>query len=250
MHYRLAIINLLIIFCLSSCQSINDTRENTGIPQFSVIFSFDDGPDEHTTAKLLDILNKHQITAIFCLLGKNAEQYPELARRINNEGHYIINHGYSGRWVIGMNKNNFRNNLLMSEKAISAAIGQKITPKLYRPHGGYYNSKQREILTEENYHIVPATIRAYDANESSANIQWVINTIIKKSIKNNGGIILLHDGRDSYSQRLIELEKNPEGPYNRSWIPEAVEEIIRTLSENGFNFPNPENFINSLVKKK
>jgi len=225
----------LALFFLSSCQTINSSRTELGIPYSVVYFSFDDGPDVHATTRLLDILGKYQIRALFCLLGENAEQYPELVRRIHNEGHYIANHGYSDKHAYRMDKDEFRNNLIRGETAISAALGLQMNPKLYRPHGGFYNSKQEKICIDEGYSIVPVTIRVYDAVLSGTSRRRAIRQTINKLEKQGGGLILLHDGRDSYSRREKKLKRNPDGAFNRSWIPETVEKIINVLLEEGFD---------------
>jgi len=58
--------------------------------------------------------------------------------------------------------------------------------------------------------------------------------------KKNGGIILLHDGRDSHFRMERKLSKNPQGIFDRSWIPGAVEEIIIVLLGKGFTLASPK----------
>jgi len=229
---------LLTIILLFSCQSIKSNRAELDIPHSIVYFSFDDGPDAHgnTTDRLLDILKKYQITALFCLLGENAEQYPDLVKRIHGEGHYLANHGYSDQWAIKMNDDEFRNNLKRGEAAIANALGYNELPyRLYRPHGGFYNKKQEQICIDEGYTIIPVTVRVYDAIYNVSDRKKVIRKTVNIVKMKNGGLILLHDGRDSHPRREIMLEKNPNSPYNRSWIPETVEEIIIALLDSGFN---------------
>ena len=103
-----------------------------------MILSFDDGPNVHrnTTSALLDVLKKYNIRAMFSLLGENAEQNPGLVRRIHEEGHIIINHGYCDKWVKNMGNAEFTENLKKGEEAIISALGKPVHPRLYRPHGG------------------------------------------------------------------------------------------------------------------
>ena len=229
---------LFTVFFLSSCQTINRSSEALGIPPYTVILSFDDGPNAHsdTTARLLDVLKKYEIHALFSLLGENAEAYPELVRRIHDEGHYIVNHGYSDKFARRMRDEEFRNNLIIGEKAISAALGEELFPKLYRPHGGFYSSRQKGICSEEGYTLFLSSVRVHDAVLSEAKQGRVVREIIEKIEENNGGIILLHDDRDSHFRKEKKLEKNLRGAYDRSWIPQAVEEIIIALLEKGYTF--------------
>ena len=231
-------VNLCLIFLFllfSSCQSINHSRTDIGIPAFSVLFSFDDGPNGETTKQLLDVLKKYQVKAIFSLLGENAERYPDIVKRIYDEGHYIANHGYSDKWAYRMNDEEFRNNLIRADEIFSSIIGRELKPKLYRPHGGYYKSRQERIFTGEGFSLVPGSIRIYDATLKEKDKQKAFKKIIEKIEKEKGGIILLHDGRDSHLRMERELEKKPDGAFNCSWIPGFVEEVIIELLSKGYD---------------
>jgi peptidoglycan/xylan/chitin deacetylase (PgdA/CDA1 family) len=223
-------------FLLFACQTINRSSAEAGVPPSVVIFSFDDGPNAQgeVTARLLDVLKRYEIRALFALLGENAEKYPDLVRRIYNEGHQIINHGYFDTFAIRMDEDAFRENLVMGESAIFAAIGKEFKPKLYRPHGGFYSLGQEKIFREAGYTIVPVSIRLYDAVLDGTKRSEVVKKAIEKIEKEGGGLILLHDGRGSHVRMEKELEKNPRGAFDRSWIPEAVEEMIVELLGRGY----------------
>lgn len=60
-----------------------------------IAFTFDDGPDPCYTPELLDLLKEHGIKATFFVLGKKAQQYPELIERMHREGHQIGIHNYT-----------------------------------------------------------------------------------------------------------------------------------------------------------
>jgi len=230
---------VLISVCLSSCKTMNitSTNEKVGLPPSKVVFTFDDGPNQHenTTERLLDVLNKYEVKGVFCLIGVNVENNPEIVRRIYNEGHIIVNHGYSDKIAYFMNDNEFRENLLQGERAITDALGFEISPKLYRPNGGIYNAAKNKMINEEGYVVVPYTTgNAMDPYTTYDKKGKLIKKIIEKIEKQNGGIILLHDGRDSHERNKKELQKKPNSAYNRSWIPEAVEEIIIALLDKRF----------------
>jgi peptidoglycan/xylan/chitin deacetylase (PgdA/CDA1 family) len=238
---------ILLLFFLCSCKTITHSRAELGIAPSVVYFSFDDGPNAQgdTTARLLDVLKKYRIQAMFCLLGENAEQYPELVRRMFDEGHYIANHGYSDKLASGMKPEQFRDNLVRGGAAISAALGHDMYPKLYRPHGGFYNSAKEKIIRDEGYILVPGNIRVYDAVIDGTKQSKVVEQVIRKIEKQGGGIVLLHDARDSYVQTEAQLVKNPCGVFDRSWIPDAVEKIIPVLLDRGFILNSPD-FLTSI----
>jgi peptidoglycan/xylan/chitin deacetylase (PgdA/CDA1 family) len=243
-HKHAPLYALLIPLLLSSCRSINNHRRELNIPPSVVYLSFDDGPNgrDDTTARLLDVLKKYQIKAIFCLLGENAERYPELVKRIYDEGHSIVNHGYSSKWASKMNDDEFRNNLLRGEAAISSALGHDLFPRLYRPQGGYYTRAQEKIIRDQGYILVLNNIRAYDAVIDGTKQGEVVRNIVRKVEKQGGGIILLHDAKDSGERAETNLSKNPGGVYNRSWIPDTVERIITVLLGKGFILNSSDNF--------
>ncbi|MBK0348499.1 polysaccharide deacetylase family protein [Aerococcaceae bacterium zg-ZJ1578] len=64
-------------------------------PRLLVALTFDDGPHPDITPQVLDILNEYQIKGTFFVTGANVDKYPELAKRIVDEGHYIGNHTYN-----------------------------------------------------------------------------------------------------------------------------------------------------------
>ena len=60
-----------------------------------ILFTFDDGPHPTLTPIILNILKEHNIHAIFFVIGKNAEENPEIIKRIIANGHQIGIHTYS-----------------------------------------------------------------------------------------------------------------------------------------------------------
>lgn len=64
----------------------------TGDPE--LIFTFDDGPNKDLTPLVLDTLAKHQIKAVFFLVGEMAAQpqAPAILERMLREGHILANH--------------------------------------------------------------------------------------------------------------------------------------------------------------
>ncbi|MCL2066650.1 MAG: polysaccharide deacetylase family protein [Treponema sp.] len=235
---------LIAIFTLfaGGCNTITKANHEFEIDRMAVILTFDDGPNSNadTTAHVLDVLKKHDITAMFALLGVNATRNPELTRRIHDEGHFIINHGYSDKFAINMKNGEFRENLRNGEAAITEALGAPLNIRLYRPHGDFYRRRHERIWQEEGWILLGGNIRAYDAVIREAEKDKVKRRIIGKTLKKGGGIILLHDARDSYLRMEVGLAKKPSGPFNRSWIPEILEEIIIDLLEKGYNFVVPE----------
>lgn len=68
------------------------TRISTTEPV--VALTFDDGPHPEFTPQLLDLLAKYDASATFFMVGKAAQKYPDLIRRVAGGGHAIGNHSW------------------------------------------------------------------------------------------------------------------------------------------------------------
>src|SRR4029077_24136 len=69
-------------------------REGGDGDERAVSLTFDDGPDPTWTSLILDVLKRDGIKASFFIVGSRAELYPDLVRRIVEEGHELGNHTY------------------------------------------------------------------------------------------------------------------------------------------------------------
>jgi peptidoglycan/xylan/chitin deacetylase (PgdA/CDA1 family) len=157
-----------------------------------IAFTFDDGPDPIYTPQLLDMLKKHNVKATFFVLGSKAEQYPQIIKRIHEEGHLIGIHNYvhASNWLMTP--------WAVKNKQIkrSADIVETITgtrPNYYRPPWGILNLWGFFLKFE--YHLVFWSVMAYD---------WR-SQVDKNKMKNNllhsitdGSVILLHDSGDTF----------------------------------------------------
>lgn len=75
-----------------------------------IALTFDDGPHPTYTPLLLDGLAKRKVKATFFITGENAEAYPELVKRMQEEGHLIGNHTYSHIQLTQGNRENLKEN--------------------------------------------------------------------------------------------------------------------------------------------
>ena len=60
-----------------------------------VALSFDDGPNEPYTSRLLDTLDTYNVKATFFQVGRCAQRFPSTTRRVVQSGHVLGNHSYS-----------------------------------------------------------------------------------------------------------------------------------------------------------
>src|SRR5947209_611735 len=81
---------------------------------------------ERNTLRLLEILQRHGVTATFFVLGEVAERFPRLAQRIAAAGHEIGSHGFEHRPVSQMTRQEFREDVRRSLRVVEDATGQAV----------------------------------------------------------------------------------------------------------------------------
>ena len=185
-----------------------------------VAFTFDDGPSVPYTAQILDILKNEKIHATFFVLGTNAEKYPELLRRIKNEGHAIGNHTYTHPRIPVLSPPTVHNELAKTSQIVYAITGAH--PTLFRPP--YLHSSFFAELTVwlSGYQTVLCTIDAIDWKKKSPRVEHT--ALLRRAAP--GSIFLFHDGE----------EKNPSKKYDRADTVRALPSLIRSLKRRGYRF--------------
>lgn len=80
----------------------------------------------YSMGKLLDLLEQHGVQATCFILGKVAEEHPELVRKIHAAGHEIATHGYSHEKVYNLTPDRFRDELRRSIRLLQDLTGERI----------------------------------------------------------------------------------------------------------------------------
>jgi len=179
-----------------------------------VALTFDDGPHPLYTEPLLDGLKERGVVATFFITGGRAETYPEIVKRIHDEGHLIGNHTYSHIQLSKNNLEEFARELSLTSQIIADITGQETL--FVRPPYGLWDIR---LETELNMFPVMWTVDPRDWARS--NVSGIVNDVVKK-IKPND-IILLHDDyNSSYKAALIIIDRLLEQGYEFV----TVEEIL------------------------
>lgn len=153
-----------------------------------IAITFDDGPSEKLTPKLLDILAAHHIKATFFVIGQNAADYPEILKRTLKEGHEIGNHSWSHPNFGKMSDENVRRELKKTDDAITAACG--VRPTLMRPPYGSITTRQKRWIHDEfGYRIILWDVDPLDWKRPGPKV--VTSRIVKET--RSGSIVLSHD---------------------------------------------------------
>lgn len=163
-----------------------------------VALTFDDGPDLEFTPKILDKLKQHNVKATFFLLGENAEKFPNVVKRIANEGHVIGNHTYSHPNLAKVNDAEYRNQIIKTEEILNRLAGY--APKFIRPPYGEILEDQLKWATEQNFMIVQWSVDTVDWKGVSADT--ITNNVLGNSFP--GSVILQHSTPGGHLQGSVE----------------------------------------------
>ena len=193
-----------------------------------VFLTFDDGPSQTVTPKVLDTLKSEKIKATFFLLGSRVELEPDIVKREYEEGHYLASHGYSH--VYSQIYASPQSVLEEYNKCISAirnAIGQpEYNPHLFRYPGGYWGGKYASVKKEalqllEQNDILHIDWNALTSDAAGAKTtEEFISELDKTVPKHNSVVVLMHDAG------------------NKTATANALPTIIKYFRDQGFEFEN------------
>ncbi len=176
-----------------------------------VALTFDDGPDAVYTPKLLDGLEERKVKATFFLLGKQAERYPDIVKRIHEEGHLVGTHSYEHVNLCTVSEKEAIRQVLKTNELIQELTDEY--PQYIRPPYGCWSRKldNKIGMIEVDWDIDPL-----DWNRSNSR---VIAKLVTDKVQ-EGDIILMHDASDSSVK--------------------AAFQIIDTLKKQGYEFVTVE----------
>ena len=153
-----------------------------------VAMTFDDGPHESLTPQLLDMLRARNIRATFYLVGRRVAMYPDLTRRIAEEGHEIGNHTWSHPRLTSLGNDGLLRELDRTSLAIQEATGHP--PITMRPPYGLLSTRQRALIYESRH--FPTVLWSVDPEDwRRPGSSVVANRIVSRS--HRGAVILAHD---------------------------------------------------------
>ncbi|XKK62383.1 polysaccharide deacetylase family protein [Streptomyces sp. ARC32] len=152
-----------------------------------IALTFDAGPSENS-ARLLDILKEKQVPATFFLLGKrHIDTYPELVRRMADEGHEVASHTWTHKILTDTDPDEIRDELERPNKEIERLTGKR--PTLMRPPQGRTDDTVHDICRELGLAEVLWSVTAKDYKTNDSDL--ITERVLDQSSRD--GIILLHD---------------------------------------------------------
>ena len=157
-----------------------------------VALTFDDGPDPDTTREVLEILSKRGVKATFFVIGKKAEQHPDVVRDIVDAGHAIGVHSFAHDRLFSLRgARRVRDDLERAVRTIEEIT--KTRPVLFRPPIGHTSPTIARVADELDLIVVGWTVAARDGIERTR-VQDVV-TRVDRGLE-DGAIVAMHDAAE------------------------------------------------------
>lgn len=185
-----------------------------------IALTFDDGPHPYFTPKILDVLDKHDVTASFFVVGNRLEKFPDITWQTCQLGHTIGNHTYSHPSLLFSGRKTVLAEMSHCDRLITQIIGKKAA--LFRPPFGRCNFAAYSVAQMLGYEIVFWSLdpRDWERKRPATIINQVVNQI------HPGAIVLLHDGQGDVISK------------DRSASVEVLEKIIPIIKRSGYDLVN------------
>ena len=189
--------------------SVDALRQYDGVylgdPGEQVIYlTFDAGYENGCTAKILDTLKKHEVSAAFFLVGNYIERNADLVRRMAEEGHIVANHTMHHYDMSKLSdKAAFQKELTDLEALYKETTGADM-PKYYRPPQGIYSEENLRMAKELGYKTVFWSLAYVDWNNDSQPTKEAAFGKLLPRI-HNGAVVLLHSTSQTNAEILDEL---------------------------------------------
>ena len=166
--------------------------------------TFDAGYENGCTAKILDVLKKHQVPAAFFLVGNYIERNADLVRRMVDEGHIVGNHTMHHYDMSKLSdKAQFSKELTDLEALFKDTTGQDM-PKYYRPPQGTYSEENLKMAKDLGYRTVFWSLAYVDwNNDAQPTKEQAFQKLLPRT--HDGAVILLHSTSQTNAAILDEL---------------------------------------------
>lgn len=152
-----------------------------------VALTFDWSYGSEVAIPVLDLLKEQDIKCTFFISGPAALKYPEISKRIANEGHEVASHGHEHVDLDKLAPAQIKENILDAHKNIKKATGKEAS--LIRCPNGAWNDTVLKAANEINYTVIQWHTDSLDWFKDRSSDQ--IAQRVLKGV-HPGDIILMH----------------------------------------------------------
>ncbi|MFF0226107.1 glycosyltransferase [Streptomyces sp. NPDC004629] len=192
------------------------------VPDHHLVLTFDDGPDPTWTPKVLDVLKKHHAHAVFFVTGTMTSRYPDLVKRMVDEGHEVGLHTFNHPDLSYQSKKRIDWELSQNQLAITGAAG--IRTSLFRPpYSSFADAMDNKSWPVTEYIGSRGYITVVNNTDSEDWKKPGVDEIIRRATPHHGkgAIVLMHDSGGDRHQTV-----------------QALDRFLPELQERGYRFDN------------
>lgn len=170
---------------------LDSARQIVGhqLPPKTVVLTFDDGPAPRFTEGVLEVLDRHQIKAVFFEVGQNVRRMPDQSARIARAGHAVGNHSLTHAYLPRLG----RADLLIEIDATSEAIktATSAAPMLFRAPYGAQTEQIAQVARDRGMKMVLWSVDSLDWKDPLP--ESIVERVSRQLDHDRRGIILFHD---------------------------------------------------------
>lgn len=183
---------------------------NVQTDESKIALTFDSAWGAEDIDSILTTLKNENIKATFFVLGQWAEKYPDVIKRIADEGHDVANHSDTHPHITSLSYEEIKNEIKNANEKIETISGKK--NDLFRAPYGEYNDNVIKAAEELGFYTIQWDVDSLDWKNPGKDA--IINRVVDKC--KNGSIILMHNGTEQTAN--------------------ALPDMIKKLKEKGFEF--------------
>lgn len=196
--------------------TLDDYRRAVGGPAFpshAIALTIDDGPHPVWTPRVLRLLDRFHVPALFCMIGNQVRGHESIARSVVHDGHQVANHTWSHPMKLARQRvADMRREIIRAQDSIYSTTSR--APMLFRAPGGAWSPALFRTL--QGTHMVPLDWSDDPRDWSKPGVAAITRRLLKTR---PGQILLCHDGGGDRSQTYA-----------------ALRTVIPTLQARGYHF--------------
>lgn len=196
--------------------TLNDYRRMTGAPPFpadAIALTIDDGPHPVWTPKILRLLDKYHVPAMFCMIGNQVLGHEDVAKMVTNAGHQLANHTWSHPTKLaGKTHDQVRKEIERAQAKIQKTTGY--APRLFRSPGGDWSPTVLQEAAKAG--LIPLDWSDDPRDWAKPGVPHIKSKLLAAR---PGQILLCHDGGGDRSQTY-----------------EALNSVLPALTAKGLRF--------------
>ncbi|QSS91700.1 polysaccharide deacetylase family protein [Streptomyces sp. M54] len=183
-----------------------------------VNITIDDGPDPVWTPQVLRLLKDEGVKATFCMVGTQAQAYPDLVKKVVADGHRLCNHTVSHDTAMDTKSEAYQSQQILDAERMIVKASGGVRSQYYRAPGGAFTPYSRQLAASHGMRPLGWNVDTKDFEHPGAD---AMVATVKREIA-NGPTVLFHDAGGERSQTLT-----------------ALREVLPWLREQGHTFGFP-----------